>query len=164
MKLPLRFNLNKKKILALYYEHGIPFYLEWWWPFCIQPPQNHQKADRGTTCAVSQYQVYELRTRRFNSPHKSPLMCPLWNGQFQEHIKNTSGFFVCTWLDAYLELEQYLGYDWWLITRTYREKKYREERKLRNGLSLYHLGFTNRKSWLSLSTALLNIHIRQTLS
>ena len=33
----------------------------------------------------------------FNGP-KSPLMHPRWNGQFQECIENTSGFYDCTWL------------------------------------------------------------------
>ena len=33
------------------------------------------------------------------------------NGQFRERIENTSGFEVRTWLDAFLELEQYSGSD-----------------------------------------------------
>ena len=33
------------------------------------------------------------------------------NGQFREHIENTSGFEVRTWLDVFSELEQYSGSD-----------------------------------------------------
>ena len=47
-------------------------------------------------------------------------------------IENTSRFEVRTWLDAYLELEQYSGSDWRCITST-RVHKYRRERELRNG-------------------------------
>ena len=48
----------------------------------------------------------------FNGPVSTQVSseADLVDGQFLECIENTL-FYDCTWLDAYLELEQYLGSD-----------------------------------------------------
>ena len=67
----------------------------------------------------------------FNGPESTRVSSDAdsMNEQFRERIENTSGFEVRTWLDAFLELEQYLGSNWWRVSSTREQTRTQIEKR-----------------------------------